>query len=123
MLNNVQDKCRFIKADVFDYLRWEAKKGKKYDFIVVDPPAFVKSRQEKKDAIEGYVNLNRMALKLLRKNGILATSSCSQHISETDFLEIIKRRLKLLKKQEYFCIKEHKAKTTRFFLQCPRHPT
>jgi len=94
MLNNVQDRCKFIKSDVFDYLRWEAKKGKKYNFIVVDPPAFVKSRQEKKDAIEGYVNLNRMALKLLRKNGILATSSCSQHISEAEFTEIIKESFK-----------------------------
>ncbi|WP_141266421.1 class I SAM-dependent rRNA methyltransferase [Thermodesulfovibrio sp. Kuro-1] len=119
MLNNVQDKCRFIKADVFDYLRWEAKKGKKYDFIVVDPPAFVKSRQEKKDAIESYVNLNRMALKLLRKNGILATSSCSQHISETDFLEIIKKTFKASKKTGILLYKGTQSKDHPILLTMP----
>lgn len=89
-LNNVAEKCKFVKADVFDYLKWEIKKNKKYDFIVVDPPAFVKSKAEKKDAIEGYLNLNSLAIKLLKKDGILATSSCSQHISEYEFSEIVK---------------------------------
>ncbi|MCS7164290.1 MAG: class I SAM-dependent rRNA methyltransferase [Thermodesulfovibrio sp.] len=89
-INNLIEKCNFIKADVFDYLKWEIKKNKKYDFIIIDPPAFVKSKEEKKDAIEGYINLNSMAVKLLKKDGILATSSCSQHISEFEFLEIVK---------------------------------
>lgn len=89
-INNSTEKCKFIKADVFDYLKWEIKKNRKYDFIIVDPPAFVKSKAEKKDAIKGYLNLNSMCIKLLRKNGILATSSCSHHISEFEFLEIIK---------------------------------
>ncbi|MEN2995173.1 MAG: class I SAM-dependent rRNA methyltransferase [Thermodesulfovibrio sp.] len=89
-INNLTEKCNFIKADVFDYLKWEIKKNKKYDFIIIDPPAFVKSKEEKKDAIEGYITLNSMAVKLLKKDGILATSSCSQHISEFEFLEIVK---------------------------------
>lgn len=89
-INNSTEKCNFIKADVFDFLKWEIKKNRKYDFIIVDPPAFVKSKAEKKDALKGYLNLNSMCIKLLRKNGILATSSCSQHISEFEFLEVIK---------------------------------
>lgn len=89
-LNNVTERCKFVKADAFDYLKWEIKKNKQYDFIVVDPPAFVKSKAEKKDAIEGYLNLNSLAIKLLKKGGILATSSCSQHISEIEFHEIVK---------------------------------
>ncbi len=90
VINNIADRCKFIKADVFDYLKWEIKKANRYDFIIVDPPAFVKSRSEKRDAIEGYLNLNLMCVKLLKKNGILVTSSCSHHISESDFSEIIK---------------------------------
>lgn len=66
-INNLIDKSQFIKADVFDYLKWEIKKDKKYDLIVVDPPAFVKSKNEKKDALEGYLNLNTLAIKLLKK--------------------------------------------------------
>lgn len=97
-MNDILERCRFIKADVFDFLKWEAKKGKKYDFIVVDPPAFVKSKEQKRDAIEGYINLNKMAIKLLKKDGILATSSCSQHISEVEFSEIIKEALIVNKK-------------------------
>ncbi len=89
-INNLSDRCKFIKADAFDYLKWEIKKGNKYDFIIADPPAFVKSRSEKRDAIQGYLNLNLMCVKLLKKNGILITSSCSQHISEMDFSEIVK---------------------------------
>ncbi|WP_353684730.1 class I SAM-dependent rRNA methyltransferase [Thermodesulfovibrio sp. 3907-1M] len=89
-INNLLERCKFVKADVFDYLKWEIKKNKKYDFIVVDPPAFVKSKAEKKDAIEGYLNLNSLAIKLLKKGGILVTSSCSQHISENEFYEIVK---------------------------------
>ncbi|MDW7998184.1 MAG: class I SAM-dependent rRNA methyltransferase [Thermodesulfovibrio sp.] len=92
-LNSLDKKCKFIKANVFEYLKWEVKRGKKYDFIVVDPPAFVKSREEKEDAVSGYLNLNKMCIKLLKKEGILATSSCSQHISEFEFLEIIKEAL------------------------------
>lgn len=97
-LNTLIESCNFIKADVFDFLKWEIKKGKKYDFIVADPPAFVKSKKEKSDAIEGYINLNSMAIKLLKKEGILATSSCSQHISKEEFIETIKEALRRNKK-------------------------
>lgn len=92
-INNLNERCKFIKADVFNYLKWEIKKNKRYDFMVVDPPAFVKSKNQKDDAIEGYLTLNSLALKLLKKDGILTTSSCSQHISDFEFSEIIKEAL------------------------------
>ncbi len=109
-LNNLSDKCKFIKADVFDYLKWEIKKGKKYDFIVVDPPAFVKSKGEKKDAVEGYLSLNTLCLKLLKKNSFLATSSCSQHISEVDFYQIISEAFKQTKKKARLIYKGMQSK-------------
>ncbi|MEN2985869.1 MAG: class I SAM-dependent rRNA methyltransferase [Thermodesulfovibrionaceae bacterium] len=97
-LNNLTERCSFVKADVFDFLRWEIKKDKKYDFVIADPPAFVKSKEEKSDAIEGYITLNSLLLKLLKKDGILATSSCSHHISDEDFFEIIKEAFRRSKK-------------------------
>lgn len=97
-INKLEDKAKFIKADAFDYLKWELKKGNTYDFIVLDPPAFVKSKKEKNDAIQGYLSLNTAAIKLLKKGGILATSSCSQHISEDEFFEVVKEALSKNKK-------------------------
>ncbi|WP_297210302.1 MULTISPECIES: class I SAM-dependent rRNA methyltransferase [Thermodesulfovibrio] len=118
-LNSVSEKSKFIKADAFDFLKWEAKKGKKYDFIVVDPPAFVKSKDEKKDAIEGYLTLNKLALKLLKPKGILATSSCSQHISETDFMEIIKEAMSSLNKKGILLHKGTQSKDHPILLTMP----
>lgn len=119
MLNCVQEKCQFIKADAFDFLKWEAKKSKNYDFVVVDPPAFVKSKGEKRDAIEGYLNLNRIAVKLLKKNGLLTTSSCSQHISEIEFLEIIKEALKASNKTGILIHKGTQSKDHPILLNMP----
>ncbi|MGB9710300.1 MAG: class I SAM-dependent rRNA methyltransferase [Thermodesulfovibrio sp.] len=118
-INNVTEKCKFVKADVFDYLKWEIKKNKKYDFIVVDPPAFVKSRAEKTDAIEGYINLNTLALKLLKKDGVIATSSCSHHISEYEFYEIIKEAFLKNKKSGKIIYKGTQSKDHPILLSMP----
>lgn len=118
-LNGVEDRVKFIKADAFDFLKWEAKRGKKYDFIILDPPAFVKSKGEKRDAIEGYINLNKAALKLLKINGILATSSCSQLISETEFEGIIKEALKASNKMGIVLHKGTQSKDHPILLTMP----
>lgn len=118
-LNNLSEKCKFIKADVFDFLKWEIKKGKNYDFIIVDPPAFVKSRVERKDAIKGYLSLNTIALRLLKKNGILATSSCSQHISDAEFSDIIKEALITNKKTGILIHKGTQSKDHPILLSMP----
>lgn len=118
-LNGVEDRVKFIKADAFDFLKWEAKRGKKYDFIILDPPAFVKSKGEKRDAIEGYINLNKAALKLLKINGILATSSCSQLISETEFEGIIKEAFKASNKMGIVLHKGTQSKDHPILLTMP----
>jgi len=118
-INNVTDKSQFIKADVFDYLKWEIKKNKKYDVIVVDPPAFVKSKNEKMDALEGYLNLNTLAIKLLKKEGIIATSSCSQHVSDYDFYEIIKEAFLRYKKTGKIIYKGTQSKDHPILLSMP----
>jgi 23S rRNA (cytosine1962-C5)-methyltransferase len=79
----------FQAADVFEYLAGRTAARHHYDTIVLDPPAFAKSRQQLDGAIRGYKEINLRALKLLRPGGILVTCSCSHHLSEADFLEVI----------------------------------
>ncbi len=86
-LNNLIKRCSFLKTDVFDYLT-ESKE--EFDFIILDPPAFVKSRQRIKEAIKGYRFINSASIRLIKKGGILATSSCSHHVSRELFLDILR---------------------------------
>ena len=79
----------WIEANAFDLLRDYSDRGEKYDCIVLDPPAFAKSRRDLATAVRGYKELNLRALKMLRPGGILVSCSCSFHLSEADLLETI----------------------------------
>ena len=103
---NAIDNVEFHEANVFDALRELESAGKRYDTIVLDPPAFAKKRRSIKPAVRGYKEINLRALKLLNPGGILITCTCSYHISEGLFLEIIhqaavdaRRKLQLLEKR------------------------
>ena len=89
-LNGLASRCEFIKDNVFDFLKTKNAEGGLYDFIVLDPPAFVKSRAKIKEAARAYRDLNSRAMRLIRKGGFLATSSCSYHIDRLFFLEILR---------------------------------
>jgi 23S rRNA (cytosine1962-C5)-methyltransferase len=89
-LNGLSERCTFQKADVFALLRSEKTSGNLYDFIVLDPPAFAKSRTKVKEALRGYREINGNAMGLLRKGGLLATSSCSYHIDREAFMEMLR---------------------------------
>lgn len=80
----------FRKGNVFDLLKAEAAAGVRYDGILLDPPAFAKSRENVSGAARGYKELNLRALRLLNPGGILVTSSCSYNLSEQKFLEILR---------------------------------
>lgn len=84
-LNNVE----FREANVFDALRDMESSGERFDTIILDPPAFAKNRASLKAAIRGYKEINLRALKLLNPGGVLISCSCSYHVSEDLFLEII----------------------------------
>lgn len=84
-LNNVE----FREANVFDALREFEASGERFDVIVLDPPAFAKNRASLKAAIRGYKEINLRALKLLHPGGVLITCTCSYHVSEELFLEIV----------------------------------
>ena len=77
------------EADAFDLLAGYASAHRRFDIVVLDPPAFAKSRQTLEAAIRGYREINRRALELLGSGGILVTCSCSQHLSEATLLELV----------------------------------
>ena len=79
----------FIVADVFEYLDQQEEKGEKYDVIILDPPAFTKSKDSVRNASKGYRRINQTAMKLLRPGGFLVTCSCSEYIPRDLFLQII----------------------------------
>lgn len=90
-INGVQSRVRFIKEDVFSFLKKEISIGeRRYDFIVSDPPAFVKSSGKIKEALKAYRELNSICMKLIKPGGVLATSSCSYHLSREMFLDILR---------------------------------
>jgi 23S rRNA (cytosine1962-C5)-methyltransferase len=79
----------WIEANAFDLLKDYSTSGQRYDAIVLDPPAFAKSKRDLDAALRGYKELNLRALKMLRPSGVLVTCSCSYHVSQTDFLEML----------------------------------
>ena len=86
-LNGFADRSSFVAANVFDYLKHLPKAS--FDVIVVDPPAFAKTKSSVPEAKKGYTDINRRALLALKPGGILITSSCSYHISEELFLDAL----------------------------------
>jgi 23S rRNA (cytosine1962-C5)-methyltransferase len=86
---NLKGKLDWIEADAFDLLRDLESTGEKYDTIVLDPPAFAKSKRALEGALRGYKELNLRALKMLRPGGTLITCSCSHHVSQEEFTAIV----------------------------------
>lgn len=88
-LNNLSDRVKFLCADVFELLPELEKKGEKFDVIILDPPAFTKSRSSVKNAVKGYREINLRAMKLLKDGGYLATCSCSHFMTYELFTQTI----------------------------------
>jgi 23S rRNA (cytosine1962-C5)-methyltransferase len=86
---NEQKAIEFVEADAFELMRQYADAERRYETIVIDPPAFAKSKKSAEDALRGYKELNLRALKMLRNGGVLVTCSCSFHVSEQDFLAML----------------------------------
>jgi len=88
--NKLDDKIDFIVADVLDFLVELEKTGQKpFEFIILDPPAFTKSRKTIDNALRGYKEINYRAMKLLPRGGYLATCSCSHFVSENLFIKVL----------------------------------
>ena len=110
-LNNL--KVEWVEEDVFNFLRGAEKSGAQYDLIVLDPPSFTKTKTGVRDALRGYRELHTRAFRLLSKNGLLATFSCSHHVDDRTFLQTITDALVDARRS---------ARRLRRFEQAPDHP-
>lgn len=88
-VNNVADRCRFEEANAFNLLREYSDEGKQFDVVILDPPAFTKSRSTIESAARGYKEINLRGLKLTKPGGVLVTCSCSYHMDAELFLAIV----------------------------------
>ena len=88
-LNNVDHKCKFQAVNAFDVLKLWGKEGRQYDVVMLDPPAFTKSRENIQKALTGYKEINLRGMKMIRPGGFLVTSSCTNLVSPDLFLETI----------------------------------
>ena len=90
-LNGLEKTVRFLCADVFELLPQLAEAGEQYDVVILDPPAFTKSRSSVKNAVKGYREINLRAMKLVRDGGFLATCSCSHFMDDELFTKTIRQ--------------------------------
>ena len=88
-LNGLEDTVRFLCGDVFELLPEFEKEGRKFDVVILDPPAFAKSRNSIKNAVKGYREINLRAMKLVKPGGYLATCSCSHFMDYELFTKTI----------------------------------
>ena len=89
-LNGLEERVRFVEANAFDLLSEENRSGRQYDVIILDPPAFTKTRAAVESASQGYKEINLRAMKMIRDGGFLVTCSCSQHVLPAAFLDIVR---------------------------------
>jgi len=89
-LNGLENTVRFKAVNAFDVLKKWSREGKQFDVVMLDPPAFTKSRETIQKAISGYKEINLRGMKLLREGGFLVTSSCTNLVSPEMFLETIR---------------------------------
>ncbi len=88
-LNSVEERVRFVCANAFDFLRSAQDRHESYDMVVLDPPAFTKTRSAVSGALRGYKEINLRGMKLVRDGGYLVTCSCSQHVLPQMFQQML----------------------------------
>lgn len=90
-MNRVGDRCSYRQADAFEGMRLLEQQGRRYDLVMLDPPAFARSKQAVPRALAGYKDVNLLGMRLTRPEGFLVTSSCSHHVSEEALWDAITR--------------------------------
>jgi 23S rRNA (cytosine1962-C5)-methyltransferase len=88
-INGFANRCEFINANAFDYLKSLHEKSRKFDIVVLDPPSFAKSASSREAAFKGYKEINYRSMKIIKDNGLLATASCTQVVSQSEFESIM----------------------------------
>ena len=88
-MNNLSVPTEFVNSDVFDFFNNCITSNKKFDIVIIDPPAFAKSKRSLPQAIKGYEKLNRLALQCINDDGLLVSSSCSYHLKQDEFIKMV----------------------------------
>ncbi len=112
-LNHLEDRVKFLCADVFDLLPRLEQEGEKYDVVILDPPAFTKSKSSVKQAVKGYREINMRGMKLVRDGGFLATCSCSHFMTYELFTQTLHQAAKSVHKR---------LRQVEYRTQAPDHP-
>lgn len=112
-LNGLDETVKFRQANVLDELPKLAEAGEKYDVVILDPPAFTKSREATKNAMKGYREINMKGLKLVKDGGYLVTCSCSHFMTQDLFIKVIGQAAKAAHKR---------LRQVEFRTQAPDHP-
>ena len=113
VLNGMDGVVQFICADVFELLPKLEREGEKFDVVILDPPAFTKSRNSVKNAVKGYREINLRGMKLVKDGGFLATCSCSHFMTPELFSETIAQAAKNVHKR---------LRQVEYRTQAPDHP-
>ena len=111
--NGLSDRVTFKAADVFEELPKQIEDNEQYDFVILDPPAFTKSREATKKAVNGYRQINIRGLGLVKNGGYLATCSCSHFMTQELFEKMMREAAKGAKKR---------IRQVLFSTQAPDHP-
>lgn len=90
-LNNLDKKFHCLHGDAFQQLKNLQQNNERFDVVLLDPPAFIKRRNDKKEGLLGYQRINELAIKVLEKDGLLVTSSCSLHLAPEELLNAVNR--------------------------------
>ena len=109
-LNGLENRVKFRTADVFELLPHLEAEGENYDVVILDPPAFTKSRETIKRAVKGYREINLRGMKLVRDGGFLATCSCSHFMDQELFAKTIREAA------------NRRLRQVSFSTQAPDHP-
>lgn len=112
-LNGFEDRIEYVCADVFEFLPQQKKEGKSYDVVILDPPAFTKSRNSIKGAQKGYREINARGMELVKDGGYLVTCSCSHFMDE----ELFRKAIALAASDAHVRLRQ-----ARFLQQAPDHP-
>ena len=112
-LNGLENRVKFECADVFELLPKLEERGERYDVVILDPPAFTKSRQATKNAVKGYREINLRGMKLVKDGGFLATCSCSHFMEQELFAKTIREAARGAHKR---------LRQVEFHTQAPDHP-
>ena len=112
-LNGLEDRVKFVCRDVFELLPELERQGERFDMVILDPPAFTKSRNSIKNAVKGYREINMRGMKLVRDGGYLATCSCSHFMDYELFTQTVSQAARAVHKR---------LRQVEFRTQAPDHP-